>query len=169
MDSTRHKRASCFSISVQWLRAHHSRRSPNHNAPLAMKLLIAFLLLTLSCHAADTIISPDMRGPKVPDSLLIAYHAFLEDAKTGDATKIRKHLLPHAAEITPLERVAPNREIGVDINLPFMKTAFSPLILATSLLSDEAFSLRTGTTNIRWVRVAPDRWLIYGYLDKPIE
>ncbi len=123
----------------------------------------------MSCRAADTIISPDLKGPQVPDGLLVAYRAFLEDARSGDATKIRKHLLPYAAEITPLERAAPNREIGTDINVPFMKTAFSPLILATSLLSDEAFSLRTGTTNIRWVRVAPDRWLIYGYLDKPIE
>ena len=134
-----------------------------------MKFLIAILLLTLSCRGADTIISPDLKGPQVPDSLLVAYRAFLEDARSGDATKIRKHLLPYAVDITPLERAALNREFGTDINVPFMKGSFSPLVLTTSLLSDEAFSIRTGTTNIRWVRVAPNRWLIYGYLDKPIE
>ena len=66
-------------------------------------------------------------------------------------------------------RPVEQRELGRTLNLPFLKQAFSPEISLIRQDSPDVLLLRTGTSYLRYVRVASGQWLIYDYGDKPIE
>jgi hypothetical protein len=134
-----------------------------------LQLSTAFTIAVCSvCNAAE-LVSADLKGPKVPESLLVAYQKITDAIRDENPEVLKTYLLPGSVEVTTAERDPKWSEYGTDMNIPFLKRGFRPTILATASSSPQTFSLRTGTTNFRFVKIEGGIWMIYGYNDEPIE
>ena len=106
---------------------------------------------------------------ELPNSLLRAYWQFTEATEDATKDKLKGFTLPYAVSFTTVARGEANNEYGVDMNLPFLKTAFHKQIMNLRMESEYCFLLRTGTSYIRYIKTASGDWKIYNYGDKPIE
>jgi hypothetical protein len=102
----------------------------------------------------------------VPEGLRKAYAAFARNAKDGGVAE--SSYLPYAVNITREARPEKSQEYGQDINLPFLRERFSPLVWSVRKDPDDCYLVRTGTTAIWFVQTKSGAWKIYHYLDKPI-
>ena len=105
---------------------------------------------------------------KLPSDLADFYSSFVQAAQSQNIEKIKASILPGISEITTTPRKQ-NIEYGNDINLPFLKSGFSPKIESISSSSDYTIDIRTSSTSIAFVKTASGKWYIYRYFDKPIE
>lgn len=129
----------------------------------------AFAIAVCSlCNAAE-LVSADLKGPKIPESLLVAYQRITDAIRDQNPNVLKTYLLPGSVEVTTAERDPKSSEYGTDMNMPFLKKGFRPTVLATASSLPQTFSLRTATTNFRFVKTEGGNWMIYGYNDKPIE
>jgi hypothetical protein len=134
-----------------------------------LQLCTGLAIAVVSVCNASELVSVDLKGPKVPESLLVAYQKITDAIRDENSKVIKTYLLPGSVEVTTTEREPKSSEYGTDMNMPFLKKGFRPIILATASSSPQTFSLRTATTNFRFVKIEGGRWMIYGYNDKPIE
>ena len=118
-------------------------------------------------RAADTDPFREYTGAeKVPDGLRTAYVGFARAAKTGS---VQTFCLPHAVTMTREARPEKNQEYGQEINVPFLREHFSPLVRTVRADPDNCYLIRTDTTALWFVQTKLGAWKVYRYLDKPIE
>ena len=134
-----------------------------------LQLCTGLAIAVISVCNASELVSADLKGPTVPESLLVAYQKITNAIRDENSEILKTYLLPGSVEITTAEREPKSSEYGTDMNMPFFKKGFRPTILTTASSSPQTFSLRTATTNFRFVRIEGGSWMIYGYNDKPIE
>jgi hypothetical protein len=104
---------------------------------------------------------------QVSQALLDAYVEFATRAtQAGDLQPL---LLPHAVAISAEPRPEEMREYGPGINLPFLKSGFSPTVLSIRKDAEDAWLIRTNSSAIWFVETKSGGWRVYQYLDKPIE
>jgi hypothetical protein len=103
----------------------------------------------------------------VPEGLRKAYTAFVRAAKDGAVEE--SSCLPHAVTISREARPEKSQEYGRDINLPFLRDRFSPLVRLVQKDPDGCYLVRTATTAIWFVQIKSGAWKVCRYLDKPIE
>ena len=107
---------------------------------------------------------------KVPQPLLDAYVKFAEAAQGAQAASdLEPMVLPHAVDITTAVRPDETREYGPGINIPFLRSGFSPKVFSFRRDADDAWLVRTGTSAIWFVETKGGAWRVYRYLDKPIQ
>ena len=138
---------------------------------MARLLLLGGFLLTLltGVTRAEDYFAPDYNGPKLPEDLLSTYARFVAAARKGDSETIRSLLLPGAVEVSAIAREADARELGADINLPFLRDGFSSALFRSHSEGASQFRLKTGTTTIYFAKLESVGWRIYHYIDKPIK
>jgi hypothetical protein len=106
---------------------------------------------------------------KPDDALLAAYAAFIRWTKNPRQEKRAELSLPQSIRITTDQRPEKRREIGKDINLPFLREMFQAEILGVHQPNVGCFQIRTATTGLWFVKTKPKKWKLYLYIDKPIE
>lgn len=106
---------------------------------------------------------------KMPDSLLKAYARFVNAAANPNLPELTRLCLPQSVRITSEPRAKDAADYGQDINIPFLKAAFSKQIQFLRQERDDCFLVRTNSTAMWFIQTRGGEWLIYAYLDKPIE
>ena len=107
---------------------------------------------------------PD-RDDYPPEKLRLTYAAFVASVETGGQAAF---CLPHGVEVNP--QADPKREeYGTGINIPWMKTHFSPHVWSCRKDPNDTFLIRTGSSYLFWVQTRAGEWKLYRYGDKPIE
>lgn len=105
---------------------------------------------------------------KMPDSLLKAYARFASAAANPNLPELTRLCLPQSVRITSEPRPK-EAEYGQDINIPFLKAAFSKQIQFLRQERDDCFLVRTNSTAMWFIQTRGGEWMLYAYLDKPIE
>ena len=140
-----------------------------------MRAILTGLLLTCGvplCTAvafADEAPDPfrEYKGKEpVPAGLREAYTGFVRAAKDGN---VESFCLPHAVTTSHGARPEKSREYGQDINLPFLRDGFSPVVQTVRKDPDDCYLIRAGSTAIWFVQNKSGEWKVYRYLDKPIQ
>lgn len=134
--------------------------------------LVCLALVFLSAMAEDNPrqLLKNYRGnEQMPDDLYQTYADFVSAMHTAEQGNIQKLCLSHSVTFTTEERPEKSREYGQDINIPFLKKGFQPLIENFRKDSEDVYLIRTGSSALFFVRTQKGGWKLYRYNDKPIE
>jgi len=137
----------------------------------ARTLFVCLALVCLSVMAANNPreLLKNYRGSEqLPDDLYQTYADFVSAMQTAEQGNIQKFCLPRSVSFTTEERPEKVREYGQDINIPFLKKGFHPLIENFRKDSEDVYLIRTGTSALFFVRTQKGGWKLYLYIDKPI-
>ena len=132
-------------------------------------LLLWTLILAGPAYAGKDLMHPAYKDRPIPQTLYTAYSQLVTAMKAGNSERIKSHCLAHAVTITASPRQPGHEEIGIDINLPYAKSMFSPLIMGSREDPLNCFLIRTGTSYFHFIRVDNAGWKLYRYGDKPIQ
>lgn len=135
-----------------------------------MMICIAMCCLTAISADKQRELLKSYRGTEeLPDDLYQTYSDLVSAIQTAEQGNIQNFCLPHSVTFTTEERPEKSREYGQDMNIPFLKQGFQPLIENLRKDSDDVYLLRTGSSTMFFVKTQKGEWKLYRYNDKPIE
>jgi hypothetical protein len=105
----------------------------------------------------------------LPARLLDVYARLIEAFERGDSGDITVLSLPSAIDFTYDPRPDDSHGYGEDLNIPFVLNEFDPYIRNISSDVTGSYLIRTGTTAMWFVKTHDSGWMLYRYLDKPIQ
>ncbi len=87
----------------------------------------------------------------------------------GDADQIAKFCSGQKVVVTNKRRPEKSRDMGTDMNIPFVQEGFDKYVALTRKDSDTEYLIRTNTSAFWFAKSADGRWMLTKYLDKPID
>jgi len=134
---------------------------------------ICCVFLLSSCFflsAAEKELLGQYRGKEqIPAELYDAYTNLVAAMEQGDVSQISQCCVSNKISITREERVAGDRELGEDINIPFVQDGFDKQIAMIRKDSDNEYIIRTSSSVFWFTRSQDGRWILSRYLDRPID
>ncbi len=140
----------------------------------------------IACKSTEPVLPhgeiPDAHSPKVdrkfmqryvgdvviPEELLAAYSRFAEAAKKADMASIQEVVLPHAVRVYFM-MPANAMDRSEDIRTWGFGERFIPDVLVIRNEAKNIYLIRTASCATWWVQTGDMGWMLYHYLEKPIE
>jgi hypothetical protein len=103
-----------------------------------------------------------------PESLMRPYATFINAAKSEEPWAPLL-CLPKAVEWTKFARPADRTDYDAGMNAVFLREQFNPKIVSFTLGANGVVVICTPTTEMSWVQTYAHGWLIYQYVDRPLD